>query len=435
MNQPHIGRWGILLMIAAVVCAAGTWIYAKRVLIPEQIDYFAAHGLFRAKFSDLYPRWVGARELMLHGRDPYTMEMTREIQAGLYGQPLPPDRHGNGKNYQQGFYYPVYIGFFLAPTFDLPFASVQKEFYRLLFALTVITIPLWLRMLRWPMPLWMQATLIVFTIGSLPFMQALRLQQISLVAAFLVAAAVVCLGSGRGISAGVLLAVATIKPQLVWLVLLWLAIWTLGDWRRRYRWLVSFLCSMAILCAASEYYLPHWIWRFWQSIREYHSYTGEMSVSEMLIGPWSRVWELMALALLAAACWRARRAEANTEAFAFTTSLVLAITVLVVPSYGPYNQALLMPAVLVLLRDRRTFWRKSAVNRILTAIMIVLVVWPWFTCAVLSGLSFILPAQRLERGTLMPVWTLLFIPIAVAAAMLVYAGQRTFTASGEAATS
>ena len=60
-----------------------------------------------------------------------------------------------------------------------------------------------------------------------------------------------------------------IKPQLVWLLLLWLVIWTLADWRRRYRWAASFLFTMAILCAASEWYLPHWISRFWQAIREY----------------------------------------------------------------------------------------------------------------------------------------------------------------------
>ncbi|MGA9527743.1 MAG: glycosyltransferase family 87 protein [Terriglobales bacterium] len=435
MNQFHLGRWGVCLVIAAIVCWAGTWTYAKRVLIPEQRDYCAAHGLPRARFSDLYPRWIGAREVLLHGRDPYTMEVTREIQTGLYGQPLAPDRHGHGQNYQQGFYYPLYISFFLAPTFHLPFQSVQAGFSWMLFTLTIITIPLWLRLLRWPVPLWMQAVIIVFAIGSLPFMQALRLQQITLVAAFLVASAMLCLGSGCELAAGILLALSTIKPQLVWLVLLWLAIWTLADWRRRYRWALSFFCSMAILCAASEYYLPHWIFRFWQSIREYHSYTGEMSVSEMLIGPWSRIWELLALGLMAAVCWISRHAQADSEAFAFVTSLVLAVTVLVVPSYGPYNQPLLMPAILILLRDRQTIWRKSAANRLLLLILIVLLVWPWLACVVLSGLSFILPLQTVEKGSLMPVWTLLLIPVAVAAAMLVYAGQRTFTTSRGAPTS
>src|SRR5258707_1380027 len=71
------------------------------------------------------------------------------------------------------------------------------------------------------------------------------------------------------VAAGVLLAWATMKPQFVVLLLLWLAVWTMADWRRRYRWAVSFLATMTILMAASEWYLPHWIPRFWHAVREY----------------------------------------------------------------------------------------------------------------------------------------------------------------------
>ena len=100
---------------------------------------------------------------------------------------------------------------------------------------------------------------------------------------------------------------------------------------------------MAILCAASEWYLPHWISRFYQALREYRSYTGEMSVTDELIGaPWSRALEIAAVALLIGICWRERRHAANTAAFAFILGLVLAVTVLVTPTYGIYNQLLLI---------------------------------------------------------------------------------------------
>jgi Glycosyltransferase family 87 len=425
----------VLWIALAILCAAGTWLYAYRVLIPSQVAYAAVHGLPHGNHSDLYPRWVGARELLLHGRDPYTMEITREIQMGFYGRVLPPDQPGVAQNYQQGFYYPVYIAFFLAPTFDLPFKTVQHGFFWVLFALTVVTIPLWLRLLRWPVPLWAQMAMVVFTIGSLPLMQGLTLGQMTMVVAPLLAGALVLLAWDRQFAAGVLLALATIKPQLVWLVLLWLAIWTLGDWRRRYRWAASFLLSMAVLCAAAEYYLPHWIFRFWQAIREYRSYTGEMSSTAMLVGPWSRALELLALAFMTAICWRERRQAANSAAFAVLISLVLSITVLLVPSYGPYNQALLLPALLIMVRERRKIWKKDLVNRFLAVLTIVLIGWPWLTSVVLTGLSFVLAPETVQRGSLIPVWTALGIPAAVAAAMLVYAGQRTFAASEEATTS
>jgi len=98
-----LAAWKLPLL--AILCAAGMWTYADRVLIPYQISDAAAHGTLRGNLSDLYPRWIGAQELLLYGRDPYSPEVTREIQAGFYGRPLDPDRPGD-RNYQQGFYYP-----------------------------------------------------------------------------------------------------------------------------------------------------------------------------------------------------------------------------------------------------------------------------------------------------------------------------------------
>src|SRR5208337_2188368 len=230
----------------------------------------------------------------------------------------------------------------------------------------------------------------------------------------LLAVAMALLASGRPVPAGIVLAFATIKPQLVFLLLLWLTIWTLADWRRRYRWAASFLFTMAILCVASECCLPHWIPRFWQAVREYHSYTGEMSTLDELMGAfWSRALELLAFALTIGACWRERRQAANTGAFAFTLSLVLATTMLLVPSYGPYNQVLLIPALLIMLHERRAIWQRSVANRALSAIAIALISWPWVSSIALAGLSFILPPETVERGWAIPFWTALQTPLTV----------------------
>ena len=114
--------WKWLLL--SILCAAGVWLYADRVLIPHQISDAAAHGRPRGNLSDLYLHWVGARELLLNGRDPYGSDVTREIQQGYYGRPL--DRPGDPKD--QRFAYPVYVTFFLAPTMHLPFETVRNEF-------------------------------------------------------------------------------------------------------------------------------------------------------------------------------------------------------------------------------------------------------------------------------------------------------------------
>jgi len=413
-------KWPLL----SILCAAGVWTYADRVLIPYQNADAAAHDRPRGNLSDLYPRWVGARELLLHGRDPYSAEVAREIQTGYYGRPLDASRPDDPRD-RQGFAYPVYVVFCLAPTIRLPFVIVQKGFYWVLVILTSASTLLWLRFLRWRAPPGIQISLLALTLGSLGVMQGLKLQQMSLLVAGLIAIAIMLLVADYAVAAGVLLAVATVKPQLVALLLLWLAIWIAADWRRRYRLAISFLATMAILMAASEWYLPHWISRFWQAVREYRHYTGAMSVMDGLIGaPWSWVLEALAFAAMLAACYRERRQAANTSTFAFTISLMLATTVLLVPISAPYNQVLLIPALLLLLKERHTIWQRSVAIRGLLLTATGLIFWPWVSSIALGGLSFVLPQETVDWVSDIPFWTVTQIPVGVAGLMLVHYYQR-----------
>lgn len=418
----------ILLAAGSALLAVGGWLYLQRVLIAHQVRDAQANNRPRGNLSDLYPRWLGARELLLHGRDPYSAEVTREIQAGYYGRPLDPSRPGDPRD-QAGFAYPVYVVFFLAPTVNLPFATIQRSFFWLLIVLTSASTILWFRVLRWSPPVATQFSALVLTLGSIAVMQGLKLQQISLLIAALICAAIALLAADQLVLAGVLLAVASVKPQLVLLLLIWLAIWTLGDWRRRYRLALSFCLSMAILLAASERYLPHWIPRFWHALGAYRNYAPSSSVMDGLIGaPWSRALELLALAGLLAACWRERRQVANSSSFAFMTSMVLATTILVLPMPAQYNQVLLIPSLLFLVKDRHSIWQSGTANRVLLVTTASLLLWSWMASAVLAGLSFAVSPESLARLWAAPIWTTTQIPVAVAALMLVHYYQRTFAA-------
>jgi multisubunit Na+/H+ antiporter MnhG subunit len=231
------------------------------------------------------------------------------------------------------------------------------------------------------------------------------------------------------VAAGIVLAIATIKPQLVLLLLAWLAVWTSADWRRRYRWLVSFVISMTILCGSGELYLPHWIPGFWKAVRDYQNYTGSASVLDGLIGaPWSWIFELLALGAVLVACWRERQNSTNSKSFALMLSMALAATVLLVPISAQYNQVLLIPAVLLLVKDRWAIWEKSAVNRALLVTTAALIVWPWISSTILAALSFILPPESFERIWAAPIWTTLQTPVAVTALVLIHYYQRSFHA-------
>src|SRR5882724_11316097 len=131
----------------ALALAAGMWLYSQWVMVPAELAYYAANGQ-PMDVGDLYPRWYGARELLLHHRDPYSPEISREIQGAYYGHPFDTSGADRGRD-QQRFAYPVYVVFFLAPTIELPFSPTQSVVRWSLALLGAAGVLLWLRTLHW----------------------------------------------------------------------------------------------------------------------------------------------------------------------------------------------------------------------------------------------------------------------------------------------
>ena len=428
--QFRILRVTLILPGLAIVCAVGTWTYAHRVLIPHQISDAGVRGTPRGNLSDLYPRWLGARELLLRGRDPYSAGVTREIQAGYYGRALDASRAGDPID-QQAFAYPLYVVFYLAPTVHLSFGMVQAAFFWILAGITAASIFLWLRFLGWTAAVPVQFAVVVLTLGSLPVLQALKLQQLTLVVA-----ALALLVGGRPIAGGILLSLATIKPQLVLPLLLWLVWWSLGDLKRRYRWGAAFAVTTAVLGGASEWLLRHWMERFWHAAVAYRQYAQAIPMLEaMLPDPWGRVVEVGFAVMVGFICFKQLKAAEDAAVFQGLTCLVLSLSVLTVPKFALYNQVLLLPAVLLIARDWRTMWARNFISRSLLMVVTLLLVWPWFASVVLAGFSFILRQETVERYWALPLWTVPQIPVGVAALMLIHNYRRTFTAPAMAGSS
>jgi len=301
-------RLGLLL---ALLFAASMWFYVRQVLVPYQRADSAIHGRPRGNLSDLYPRWLGARELLLHHRDPYSPEVTREIQTGYYGRPLDSERKDDPKD-QQGFAYPLHVVFLLAPTIGFPFPTVQTGFRWLLVVLTLASVILWLRVLRWRPGNTVAGILIVLTLGSYPAMQGIMLQQLTLVVSALLAGCAAALVGGNFVLAGFLLALATVKPQLALPVVGWLVLWAISDWRKRQGFLWSFGLTTAIFLSAAEYILPGWIGRFRDAVAAYRQYTGGAgSLLDVLTTPVvGKIISAVVVFASAITGWRFRRVAA-----------------------------------------------------------------------------------------------------------------------------
>src|ERR1700692_4470832 len=258
------------------------WFYVDQILVAYQRADAATHQRPRGNLSNLYPRWLGARELLLHHRNPYADDITAEIQKGYYGRALDPNLPSDPKD-QEGFAYPVYVVFLLAPLVAVPFLLLQTAVYWFLAVLTVASVWLWLRVLQWRLPPMDVATGILFTLGSFSAVQGIKLQQLSLLVAALLAASMAATVSGSLFLAGALLALATIKPQLAWPSVAWLLVWAVSDWRARRKLVFGFALVMAVLFSGAEVILPGWWRMFAGAVARYRQYTQNQSVIEVML--------------------------------------------------------------------------------------------------------------------------------------------------------
>lgn len=405
-----------------MLLAGSMWFYVRRVLVPYQRADAVLHGRPRGNLSDLYPRWIGARELLLHHRDPYTPAVAREIQIGYYGRPLDPDRPSDPKD-QQGFAYPVYVAFFLAPTLNIPFSFLQIGFRWVLLILTAITVPLWLRAIGWSPRSMTVLLLAVLTLGSFPVAQGVELQQLSLLVNALLAACLVLIGGGHLLLAGGVLAIATIKPQLAFPIAAWLALWAFSNWRERRKLIYGFLLTMLVLVLGGELVLPGWIGRFMQAIAAYRQYTNSRSILDVLAGNLvGRLLAVIVIIIVGIRCWQLRRESHGTISFWLSSALILTTTIVIVPTFAPYNQILLLPGIFLLI-EGRSMLNQTITAKALAVLAAVAIFWPWVASLGLTIASFILPAARVQQAWTLPFYTSIATPLAVLGLLFQYAFQ------------
>jgi hypothetical protein len=403
----------ILLAVSVLLCA-GMWLYPARVLVPQQKAYAAVHGNPRGNLSDLYPRWLGSRELLVHRRDPYSPEITREIQVGYYGRPLDASRP-NDPGDQEAFAYPVYVALFLAPTVRLPFPVVQGILRWVLTALTALSFMLWLRVVNWKPSEMELAAMLALTLGTFWVVQGVRLQQLTLLVAPMIAASVYFLIRNRQLASGVLLGLATVKPQIALPVAAWLMLWACARIPQRWKLVAAFATTLVTLTVAGEVLLPGWVREFYAAMIAYRGYTRHLSPLDELTTPTLGIpLAVLVVASVAVMCWRARKGSAADELFCWTTALVLAANLLVIPTIAPYNQLLLLPGIFLLVQS----WngsRTSSRVRLLAGVAAGCLLWPAITATALTLLSFVTPA--VQQFWEVPLWTSIVIPIPVAACL------------------
>jgi hypothetical protein len=341
--------------------------------------------MMRAKpLTDLFQPWYASRELLLHDRDPYGPEVTREIQVAFYGKELNETVGIDGSGDQRfalayRFAYPLYIVFLVAPVVWMPFPDAQIVVLWFLALVTALSVLLWFHVMRKWMPAAGLVGLCALVLTSLPVMQGLNLRQPALLVAGLIAAAAASTVSGHLFLAGAMLALATIKPQVALLPIAWFVLWTSSEWKQRQALVWGLVVTLTALLLASQFLLPGWLMRFPGALQDYARYTGGASLIGMLL-PTGLRWLVLGLVVWVTTgfCWRARKQPANADLFAPALALVLNISVMVMPTvFASYNQVLLIPAAILIAESWNRLWQRGVVVRAASSILATVALLPW----------------------------------------------------------
>ncbi len=414
-----------------ILCASCMFYYHLGFFLPRAIEVRAAQG-FGGGYSfgaDFYPIWLTSRQVVLHHRDPYAAETTRQVQMGLFGRSLDPDNPAASPEYR-AFSYPLFTDILLWPLAQLPFARVRIVLALVLPLLTALSVLVWIRALHLRAGPVTLAAVILLTLSSYAVLEGLFAEQMGLLVGFLLAASLAALVRHRLFLSSVLLSFALIKPQMVLLVAVYLLFWTCAHFRARWRLAAGFLFTTLMLVASSLLLWPRWIAEWLQVVYGYRQYSTPPLVCYLLgnkMGPrFGPI--LIALLLLSAIvlAWRMRRALPGTVEFGLTVSVLLALTTItLLPGHAVYDHVMLLPGIILIAFSWRSFAASSAPFRMMLAATSLALFWQWICAPLVIAVRPLVSHQVFVSYLLtIPVRTAASIPFGVLALLGLIIWQR-----------
>lgn len=404
---------------ASLLVALGWWHWANTILIPSSTADAHVRKIPVGNNSDLYPRWLGTRELLLRERDPYSEDITREIQKGYYGRVLDAANPDDPKD-QSAFAYPLYVAFVLAPFVHTSFAQAQVIFQWLLLVCIGLSFIFWEKVINLRLPWEYKVLGIVLLLSTPAAFSEFHKQNLSGLIILALAISFWAIRRNWLSLAGFMLAWSTLKPQLSWLFILFLLLWAISFWRHRQRLVWSFLLTIVVLILAGNSLLSGWLHEFVNSLRAYENYAGDPSIIQVLLpGPLAWIVTLLLLGWMAFRCWRARAAAADSAEFIWTVAAIATITLAVMNKLASYNHPLLLPAWFVLLKDWKKISQVGLLARALGRGCAACFIWTWASALVISTFSLFLPASSLRVVAGVPQYTLLALTPVTMLAILI----------------
>lgn len=305
--------------------------------------------------NDFYSRWVGGCALLREGLNPYSEAVTARIQEGMYGRPALPDED------QVAFAYPLYsLLFFFPLCFVTNYALVQAIWFWLLLVALVLATLLWMQVIRWRPQPWLWAQTILWVVLMYHSFRSLILGQFAVFMLLALVATLWAMQRRHDGWAGAALAMATVKPQMIYLAIPWILLWTAGQ--RRWRVWAGFGAALASLTIGSMFLLPSWIPDFVRQVLAYPSYTVFGSLTWIIVQYWLGLGKGVEIGVLAVLIlfllvlvWRLWRG--TWDQMLWMLGVLLLLTNFFTPRIATTNYILWIPWALWGFREMHSAWK------------------------------------------------------------------------------
>ena len=349
------------------------------------LDAYATYVVFTSKFpgaNDFYSRWAGGRAFLIDGLNPYSDEVTHRIQLGMYGHLAEEGAD------QVAFAYPLYTIYLFFPLSLIPsYPQAQALWQAILEFALLLAVFLTCRIYRWQPKPWLLVATCFWSVLFYPGARSIVLGQFAIVVFAFIALALWAVKENKDILAGFWLALSTIKPQMVFLLIPLFLLWAI--YHRRWRLVGSFTVSMTVLVLSSLLLVPTWIADFFTWMSRYPSYTAIGSpiwtlthyFFPQLGTPAETVISLLVLGHLLYT-WRGA-ANRNWLEFDWVVAITLIVTNLIALRTATTNYVvLLMPTFIVFKTLDKRFQRRGAMLIALIELLLLVGFWILFAATV-----------------------------------------------------
>jgi hypothetical protein len=239
----------LLFLVILAALAGLTWInYQYSLQNPGGSDSCAGRG----------------RAFLMTGESP-SEQTSQEIQRLFYGR----WRSRKKTRCSSSILYSIFV---FAPFAMIADYSMARAAWMTLLEVSIILITVaGIYLSRWKLrPIYL-GVMLLFALFLYYNIRSLINANAAVLVGLFVVLALLAIRTGQDPWAGLFLVLATIKPQVVVLLILYILIWSISE--RRYLILWSFLGNLALAVAITSLLIPDWTWQNLRQVIAYPSYT------------------------------------------------------------------------------------------------------------------------------------------------------------------